>query len=497
MNLRHLRKKLVSTVLIIATVVSLLIPMNANAAVPTPGSIAVGVDVSKYNGGVNWQAARAEGVTFAFVRIGSTLKGMDPLFYQNMQGAAAAGIRTGVYIYSYATTPEQAAAEAMFVLNNLGNCTVSFPIVIDMESNPQKGCSKQALTDVANTFCTIIENAGFYPMVYASKNWFANHMNPIGFDKWVAQYGPVCQDGSRSIWQATNTGRMSGFGGNVDINYLYKDYSPFIISDGFLQRKGATYLYKGWRMQTGWQEFAENRYYLDMTGKMQTGWLQVDDTGRHYMHPTGEMAIGFTEIEKETYFFEAGQGAMQTGFVDTGMGRYFFNPEGKMQKGFLNDGTYTYYFAPGMVAGPVEIDGAHYYFDAEGHMQTGFVEVGDGGRYFYGADGKMQTGFISDGTYTYYCNPYMVIGNWAVIDNKAYYFNAEGKMQLGLINIGDVSYCTDPTGAMITNQLVPLGDAWYYFGADGVMVKNGEMDLNGIHYIFNENGQMISQTLIQ
>ncbi|MBP5598037.1 MAG: glycoside hydrolase, partial [Pseudobutyrivibrio sp.] len=82
----------------------------------TAKAAAAGIDVSKYQGAINWSAVAASGVSFTFIKAGSTNKGMDPYFVSNVQGAQAAGIRTGVYIYSYATTPEAAAAEAELLL---------------------------------------------------------------------------------------------------------------------------------------------------------------------------------------------------------------------------------------------------------------------------------------------------------------------------------------------------------------------------------------------
>ena len=103
--------------------------------------VAVGIDVSKYQGAINWQQVRAAGVRFAMIRVGTTKKGLDEQFANNINGANAAGVRTGVYIYSYATTPEAAAAEANQVLAWIAPYTVTFPVAIDIEDSCQKNLS--------------------------------------------------------------------------------------------------------------------------------------------------------------------------------------------------------------------------------------------------------------------------------------------------------------------------------------------------------------------
>ena len=98
--------------------------VSAVSAVNANGAIAQGVDVSKHNGAINWGQVAAAGMKFAFIKVGSTKSGIDPNFASNITNAQAAGLRTGVYLYSYATTPEAAAAEADLVLQWISNYTV-------------------------------------------------------------------------------------------------------------------------------------------------------------------------------------------------------------------------------------------------------------------------------------------------------------------------------------------------------------------------------------
>ena len=103
-------------------------------AVNASGNIAQGVDVSKHNGSVNWSQVAASGMKFAFIKAGSTNSGVDPNFDANIKGAAAAGLKTGVYVYSYATTPEAAQNEANLVLQWISNYTVNYPVVFDQSA---------------------------------------------------------------------------------------------------------------------------------------------------------------------------------------------------------------------------------------------------------------------------------------------------------------------------------------------------------------------------
>ena len=131
-------------------------------AVNASGNIAQGVDVSKHNGSVNWSQVAASGMKFAFIKAGSTNSGVDPNFDANIKGAAAAGLKTGVYVYSYATTPEAAQNEANLVLQWISNYTVNYPVVFDIEDKCHKNLSNQQLIDIINAFCTTIDAAGYH-----------------------------------------------------------------------------------------------------------------------------------------------------------------------------------------------------------------------------------------------------------------------------------------------------------------------------------------------
>ena len=147
-------------------------PVNYAQAANAGNAIAKGIDVSKHNGAIDWNSVASSGISFAFIKAGSTKSGVDPYFDANMRGAQNAGLKVGVYIYSYATNVEQAQNEANLMLEWLSNYTVSYPVVYDIEDSCQRGLSQEQLQAMINTFCSTIASAGYYPMVYSNKNWF-------------------------------------------------------------------------------------------------------------------------------------------------------------------------------------------------------------------------------------------------------------------------------------------------------------------------------------
>ena len=209
-------------VLLTVAMLGIILPAQPVQAVTANGAIARGIDVSKHNGAVNWGQVAASGIKFTFIKVGSTNSGIDPQFAANITGAQAAGLKTGVYIYSYATTPEQAINEANLVLEWIAPYTVNYPVVFDIEDKCQRGLSNEQLISIINAFCTTIDAAGYYPMVYTYKNMFTQRMDNAGWDRWVAQYADSCDTNNNvCFWQYSSKVSVSGVGGNVDMNYQY------------------------------------------------------------------------------------------------------------------------------------------------------------------------------------------------------------------------------------------------------------------------------------
>ena len=475
---------------------ALAVTMFLTSALPAQANV-LGIDVSKWNGGINWGAVAASGVSYTFVKVGSTKSGIDPRFHENIVNAQAAGVRTGVYIYSYARNVPEAINEANLVLQWIENYNINFPVAFDIEDSTQKGLDANTVTAMCNAFCDVIASAGYHPIVYTGANFYMSHMTPaLRYDKWIAHYASACKVPGYSVWQASQTGRIAGVPSNVDINYMVKDYRSYILPVGFAQRPDGTYFYNNYRIQFGWVDFNGLRYHMDAAGRMNTGWF-TDETGTYYLNPVGGHAlIGQNIIDKAGYMFDE-RGAMLSGWQTVGPFKFYYNPldGNRMLTGWFQDETGMHYLFPAdghMVTGPITIDKKNYLFSAEGNMQTGWQNV-NGLRFFYNpVDGAMQTGWLEDPTGRYYLYPgdgHMVTG-FVPIDKGNYYFNEKGQMQRGIVNIAGANFYFDPmTGAQQTG-FISDGANRYYFTPMGGQMLTGLQPIDGSIYYFNEKGHM-------
>lgn len=165
-----------------------------------------GIDVSEWNGSINWSKVKSSGVTFAFIRAGGRYYGsgayfVDSKFAENVKNATAAGIDVGAYFYSQAINAAEARQEAAYTLNIVSSYNLTLPIVMDYEYAWEGGLtgrlynahlSKSAATTVINTFCSTVEASGYVGMLYASKSVITDDMNITSINKkypiWNAQY---------------------------------------------------------------------------------------------------------------------------------------------------------------------------------------------------------------------------------------------------------------------------------------------------------------------
>lgn len=200
-------------------------------------AISKGIDVSKYQGNIDWAKVKASGIDFAIVRLGYTgtksrKPTLDGKFKRNMAQCEKRGINVGVYYYSTATSLIQAQNEAKFVIKHLKGRKLQYPVYIDTEDAMQAKLSKNNLTAIVKEFCETMEQAGYYVGIYSNKSWFTDQLNERklkAYDKWVAQYNDKCTyKGDYGIWQYTDKGKVSGIKGNVDLNKCSKNY-PTII----------------------------------------------------------------------------------------------------------------------------------------------------------------------------------------------------------------------------------------------------------------------------
>lgn len=204
--------------------------VNGNGDV-LEGATMKGIDVSKWNGDINWAKVAATDVGYAIIRCGygdNYTYQDDTYWKKNVEGCEKNNIPYGVYIYSYAETTKQAKSEAEHVLRLVEGHTINFPIYLDVEDKVQQKLSKSQLTNIINTFATAIRGAGYECGVYANLNWWTNYIdNSIAINqnyfKWVAQYNNVgtTYPGVYQMWQCTENGKVNGINGNVDLNFWF------------------------------------------------------------------------------------------------------------------------------------------------------------------------------------------------------------------------------------------------------------------------------------
>ena len=196
-----------------------------------------GIDVSAYQGDIDWEQVADAGVDFAIIRLGyrgyeSGKLVEDKFARQNLEGAAEAGIQLGVYFFSQALNPNEAREEARFVLDMIDPYEIAMPVVFDWEhvnseTARTNGMNPYAATDCAQAFLEVIDEAGYWPMMYfntfqAKKLFYLDQL--MEYDFWLALYSDRMSFPYKvDMWQYTCTGQVPGIRGNVDIN-LYFPY---------------------------------------------------------------------------------------------------------------------------------------------------------------------------------------------------------------------------------------------------------------------------------
>jgi GH25 family lysozyme M1 (1,4-beta-N-acetylmuramidase) len=197
-------------------------------------AIQLGIDVSKWNGDIDWDVVKAEGVDFAIIRCGyrGSSSGWlieDPYFYKNIQGAKKAGIKVGIYFFTQATGLAEAVEEASAAVSLLGDIELDYPVYIDTESAGGNGradsLDSSTRTAVVNAFCQTIIDSGLEAGIYASRNWYYNNLNVdelTGYSIWLAEYRQTpAYEGKYDMWQYTSSGSVAGIEGRVDLNVSY------------------------------------------------------------------------------------------------------------------------------------------------------------------------------------------------------------------------------------------------------------------------------------
>ena len=194
-----------------------------------------GIDVSKHNGKIDWNAVKSSGVDYVIIRCayrGSSTGALitDPNFHTNIKGATAAGLKVGIYVFSQAINEVEAVKEASLAVSLAQGYHLTYPIFIDTEASGGRAdkIDKNTRTAVVNAFCQTVQSAGYKPGIYASKAWYEGKLNMGtlgGYKIWLAQYSAApTYTGRYDMWQYSSKGTINGIKGNVDLNLSYLGY---------------------------------------------------------------------------------------------------------------------------------------------------------------------------------------------------------------------------------------------------------------------------------
>ena len=195
-----------------------------------------GIDVSSYQGNIDWEKVAADGIKFAILR--GTIKSgsMDTSFERNYKGATENGLDVAVYHFSYALNSNTAINDAINLVNKLNGKKI--PIWLDLEWNTQGKLGKAKISEIAVAFVQACKNLGYECHIYSNLDWYKNYYEPtilssIGCKFWIARYG--LNNGTANdkykpnigeyIWQYTSKGKVNGINGNVDMNIKYETAS--------------------------------------------------------------------------------------------------------------------------------------------------------------------------------------------------------------------------------------------------------------------------------
>jgi len=213
-----------------------------------------GIDISTWQQNIDYNKLKSQGIEFAIIRCGygKYLSQKDTMFERHYQGLKNAGIKVGVYLYSYVTSIDNAILEAQNCLKIIEGKTFELPIFYDLEDKITRVLGKEIITKCAKTFCEEKERKGRKAGVYANLDWFTNYINVnelinSGFKIWLAQWNnQITADFKVDYWQYTSKGNIEGISGNVDLNYCYDNISNTGENvDNFVDKsrfeKGKTY----------------------------------------------------------------------------------------------------------------------------------------------------------------------------------------------------------------------------------------------------------------
>lgn len=197
----------------------------------------LGIDISKHQGDINLSALKDK-VGFIIIRAGYSTT-VDPKFERNYNLCKELGIPCGAYWYSYALSTESAKKEAQALLNVLKGKQFEYPVYLDMEDadgwKKKHGYNFDNSKAISEAFCSIVEGAGYYTGIYASKSWFDTYLKGLDrYNKWIAHWSNVSYEDKSGVGmhQYTSKLKLNGYSGNLDGDYAHTDFPTIIKNSG-------------------------------------------------------------------------------------------------------------------------------------------------------------------------------------------------------------------------------------------------------------------------
>ncbi len=444
-----------------------------------------GIDVSYYQGDIDWTAVKESGVEFVFIRIGYRGYGTgklvtDPYAQKYLKGATEAGLKVGAYVFSQAITEEEGRQEADFIVKNLGGYTLDMPVVMDYEYDgtgegrlATAGLSAEEATKIVNAFSTEAKALGYEPMVYANKSMLTSDLNAkdINCKVWLANYTyQTTYTGDYDFWQYRSDGSVGGISGYVDCDFWYEEAVQ--VKNGWVYENGNKYWYDNGVMAADKEVYdaeTDAWYWFDSNGVMATGkdvfipdnadrtqgkWVRYDENGG--------MIKGEDCQNGNWYRFDEKTGEMLKGwFTDAAGNRYYYNDiTGCMEHGtvVIADVSYTFDAVTGILLDKVwyVIDGNEYWY--EGGIRQGtqgrgkeiydpksdawyWLDAIDGGKKATGKDVYQES---NGGKWVRYDEDGHMVKGWDKLDGNTYYFDKiTGAMLKGEAVIDDEEYVFD------------------------------------------------------
>lgn len=442
-----------------------------------------GIDVSYYQGDIDWKAVKESGVEFVFIRIGyrgySTGKlSIDPNASKYLEGAKKAGLKVGAYVFSQAITKDEAIQEAQFIIDNIKGYEMDLPIVMDYEYDgtgegrlAAAKLSKETATEIVNAFAVAAEEAGFEPMVYANKSMLTYDLNAedITCRVWLANYTyKTTYAGDYDYWQYRSDGTVDGISGYVDCDFWYED----ALKNGWFYENGKKYWYDDGVMAADKEVYdpkAKAWYWFDSDG--------VPAVGKDVFVPTNS-----DRTEGKWVRYDE-NGSMVKG-EDCYLGNWYRFDEitGEMIKGWYTDNKnqqYYYNKVTGcMEHGEVVIDGVTYMFDKITGVLADKTWYKEDGAWYWYEDGIRQ-GITGRGKEIY--DPASEAWYWL----DAAYGGRKAVSKDVYQESGAKWVRYDENGHMVKHWNEYNGNTYYFDEITGAMAK-GRVVIDGEEYVFDE-----------